>query len=122
MRPPPSENFRNMASTFHSMSVGGRFCGLLKKISYSIFRRRSCESRTLSSSSVVTGFSKASVGGEYPESEVPMGHGGEWYESKGKSYQPSAFSCQLRGHCGCSFAGLHAPIRRNPQQFGLTET
>src|SRR5207302_8388203 len=54
---PPSENFRSIASTFHSMSVGGRFCGLLKKISYSIFRRRNWVSSTFSSSSIVTGIS-----------------------------------------------------------------
>src|SRR5579864_4582231 len=51
---PPSENFRSRASTFHSMSVGGLLVGLLKKISYSIFKRRSCVSRTVSSSSMVT--------------------------------------------------------------------
>ena len=34
-------NLRIRDNTFHSMSVGGRFCGLLKKISYSIFSRRS---------------------------------------------------------------------------------
>src|SRR5580693_3598322 len=53
---PPSENLRSMLSTFHSTSVGGRLVGLLKKISYSIFRRRSCVSSTVSSSSSVTGF------------------------------------------------------------------
>src|ERR1700757_3357414 len=58
---PPSENFRNSASTFHSMSVGGRLLGLLKKISYSIFSRRSCVSRTFSSSSVVTQVSTHSL-------------------------------------------------------------
>src|SRR5579864_3697009 len=52
----PSENFRRRARTFHSISVGGRLVGLLKKISYSIFRRRSCVSSTVSSSSSVTGF------------------------------------------------------------------
>ena len=34
---PPSENLRSRESTFHSMSVGGRLVGLLKKTSYSIF-------------------------------------------------------------------------------------
>src|SRR6266571_2041541 len=90
---PPSENLRSKLSTFHSMSEGGRLVGLLKKISYSIFRRRSCESRRFSSSSVVTGVSMNSVVTRRDEGEVPEGHQGEWNESKGQistvSSQPS---------------------------------
>src|SRR5947209_19894781 len=76
---PPSENLRNRLSTFHSMSVGGRLVGLLKKISYSIFSRRSCESRTVSSSSVVTDVSKDSLVIEDTRGEVSIGHQGAWY-------------------------------------------
>src|ERR1700733_13223278 len=82
MRPPPSENLRKRLKTFHSMSVGGLLVGLLKKISYSIFKRRSCESRTFSSSSVVTGVSMHSVVRGGAAGEVPVGHEGEWNESK----------------------------------------
>src|SRR5438270_12459131 len=87
---PPSENLRNRLSTFHSMSVGGRLVGLLKKISYSIFSRRNCESSTFSSSSVVTDVSMHSLWGHGAPSEVPDGHGGEWNESKGNSLSPLA--------------------------------
>src|SRR5580658_9708869 len=90
---PPSENLRSMLSTFHSTSVGGRLAGLLKKISYSIFRRRSCVSRTLSSSSVVTEVSMHSLVTGRDGREVPVGHGGAWYESNSRaavSYQLSA--------------------------------
>src|SRR5215472_964564 len=89
---PPSENLRRRASTFHSISVGGRFVGLLKKISYSIFRRRSCESSTVSSSSSVTGFSGISVESARPGNEVPVGHGGGWYESKARPALPMSHS------------------------------
>src|SRR5215472_13641442 len=74
---PPSENFRKSASTFHSMSVGGRLVGLLKKISYSIFKRRSCESRTFSSSSVVTSLSTVSLVEGPSRGDVPVGHQGD---------------------------------------------
>src|ERR1700757_886280 len=80
---PPSENFPNSASTFHSMSVGGRFCGLLKKISYSIFRRRSCMSSTFSSSSVVTRVSQHSVVIGDTQGEVPVGHQGDGTKVRG---------------------------------------
>src|SRR5215472_9284037 len=79
---PPSENLRSSATTFHSISVGGRFCGLLKKISYSIFRRRSCVSSTFNSSSVVTGFSTHSVVIAGTGRQIPGGHEREWDESK----------------------------------------
>src|SRR5580704_1903584 len=82
---PPSENLRSSASTFHSISVGGRLVGLLKKISYSIFNRRNCVSRTASSSSVVTGVSKDSVVSRGRGGEVPVGHRRAWYESKSGS-------------------------------------
>src|SRR5579862_3594521 len=101
---PPSENFRNNASTFHSMSVGGRFCGLLKKISYSIFNRRSWESSTFSSSSVVTGVSRHSVVMEDTYGEVPIGHRGAWYGGNSRlaldfrlATQISSFSGALKG-------------------------
>src|ERR1700687_5423337 len=94
---PPSENLRKRLKTFHSTSVGGRFCGLLKKISYSIFRRRSCESRTFSSSSVVTGISMHSVVRSRGGGEWPVGHRWVWYESKG---QLSAVSSQLSAKRG----------------------
>src|SRR5262252_805729 len=71
---PPSANFRNKASTFHSISVGGRLLGLLKNISYSIFKRRNCESRTFSSSSVVTGLSSVSLVEIRCDGDVPAGH------------------------------------------------
>src|SRR5947199_10832998 len=51
---PPSLNLRSRFRTFHSISLGGRLLGLLKKISYSIFSRRKCESSRFSSSSMVT--------------------------------------------------------------------
>src|ERR1700751_3361043 len=111
MRPPPSENFRNMASPFHSMSVGGRFCGLLKKISYSIFSRRSCESSTFSSSSMVTGLSKASVSGELPQSEVPIGHGGECTKVSWV-HRLSAVSYQLKRDFCWRLPSLNMPIRK----------
>src|SRR5579872_7101345 len=79
MRDPPSENLRSRLSTFHSMSVGGRLVGLLKKISYSIFSRRSCESRIVSSSSVVTEVSRHSLVIGDTQGEVPFGHHGAWY-------------------------------------------
>src|SRR5579872_990707 len=72
---PPSENLRSKLNTFHSTSVGGRLVGLLKKISYSIFSRRSCESRRVNSSSVVTGISMHSLVTEMPGGEIPDGHG-----------------------------------------------
>src|SRR5215472_4215650 len=81
---PPSENFRNKASTFHSMSVGGRLVGLLKKISYSIFKRRSCVSSTFNSSSVVTVSPALSLVEMLQRGEVPVGHRRLWYESKGR--------------------------------------
>src|SRR5215467_4393697 len=74
---PPSANFRNKASTFHSMAVGGRLLGLLKKISYSIFKRRNCESRTFSSSSVVTSLSTVSLVEGTSGGDVPVGHHGD---------------------------------------------
>src|ERR1700745_4242549 len=80
---PPSENFRNRASTFHSISVGGRLVGLLKKISYSIFRRRSCESRRFSSSSVVTGLSSVSLVEGRRGGDVPVGHHGDGTKVRG---------------------------------------
>src|SRR5215469_15247951 len=79
---PPSENLRSSATTFHSISVGGRFCGLLKKISYSIFRRRSWVSSTFNSSSVVTVFSTHSVVIAGTGRQIPVGHEREWDESK----------------------------------------
>src|SRR5215468_9744473 len=74
---PPSANFRNKASTFHSISAGGRLVGLLKKISYSIFKRRNCESRRFSSSSVVTGLSSVSLVERCWGGDVPVGHQGD---------------------------------------------
>src|ERR1700690_2976945 len=70
----PSENLRSSASTFHSRSEGGFFCGLLKKISYSIFSRRSCDSRTPSSSSTVMSSPTESLGEIVQMDEVPVGH------------------------------------------------
>src|SRR6266700_3214250 len=92
---PPSENFRNKLSTFHSMSVGGRLVGLLKKISYSIFSRRNCESRMFNSSSVVTGISKHSLRIHHIKWEIPPGHVSAWYESKAVAKQE-----QNKGNCG----------------------
>src|SRR5215467_4568059 len=74
---PPSANFRNKASTFHSLSVGGRLVGLLKKISYSILKRHNCESRTFSSSSVVTSLSTVSLVEGPSGGDVPVGHPGD---------------------------------------------
>src|SRR5271165_412998 len=70
----PSENLRNRASTFHSRSAGGFFCGLLKKISYSILSRRSCDSKTPSSSSTVMSVPTESLGEIVQMDEVPAGH------------------------------------------------
>ena len=81
---PPSENLRSKLSTFHSTSVGGRLVGLLKKISYSIFRRRSCESRRFSSSSVVTGVSMHSLVIGDTRGEVSRRSLRAWNESKGE--------------------------------------
>src|SRR5713101_2826520 len=75
MWPPPSENLRSRASTFHSRSEGGFFFGLLKKISYSILSRRSCDSRVVSSSSTVMSAPTGSLGEIGPWGEVPAGHG-----------------------------------------------
>src|SRR5271154_2380735 len=71
----PSLNLRINERTFHSTSVGGRFEGLLKNISYSIFSRRSCCSRRFSSSSVVTNIPQTnSLASEAGNDEVPAGH------------------------------------------------
>src|SRR5437762_5590080 len=77
MRPPPSENLRSAASTFHSRSEGGFFCGLLKKTSYSIFSRRRCDSSIFISSSMVMPAPFESVSGEQTLGEVPSGHDGD---------------------------------------------
>src|SRR5258708_2822786 len=71
---PPSENLRRRASTFHSRSEGGRFCGLLKKISYSILSRRSCDSSVVNSSSTVMSVPTRSLGEIGQMDEVPVGH------------------------------------------------
>src|SRR4030081_1616136 len=92
---PPSENFRNKLSTFHSTSVGGRFVGLLKKISYSILSRRSCESRRFSSSSVVTGFSSPQSRRCGARERGIRWSPRSWYESKGGCCQLSAVSHQF---------------------------
>src|SRR6266849_6560860 len=70
----PSENLRSKASTFHSRSEGGFFCGLLKKISYSILSRRSCDSSVFNSSSTVMSSPTASLGEIVQVDEVPVGH------------------------------------------------
>src|ERR1035438_9396461 len=83
----PSENLRSSESTFHSTSVGGRLVGLLKKTSYSIFRRRNWVSSTFNSSSVVTkGLQVNSVMRRSTDGEVPGGHRSSWYESKKGSF------------------------------------
>src|SRR5690348_1234322 len=98
----PSENFRRRLRTFHSRSVGGRLVGLLKKISYSIFRRRMFESRTTSSSSIVKRNSPPRrIGRDGAPGEVPQGQGGYGTKVPGKqqsalSIQYSAFSTQER--------------------------
>src|SRR5713226_9866234 len=88
----PSENLRNRASTFHSRSEGGFFCGLLKNTSYSIFSRRSCDSSTPSSSSRVMSAPTASLGEIGQGNEVPVGHGRDGTKV---SCQLSAVSYQL---------------------------
>src|SRR6266851_310556 len=70
----PSENLRSIASTFHSRSEGGFFCGLLKKISYSILSRRSSDSNPVSSSSTAMGSPTGSLGEIVRRNEVPAGH------------------------------------------------
>src|SRR5579885_1634605 len=66
------------ATAFHSRSAGGRLLGLLKYTSYSIFRRRSSESRCVSSSSMVNGRASAhhSVGRGSVSWQMPGGHEG----------------------------------------------
>src|SRR5216684_2515036 len=73
---PPSLNLRMRFVTFHSISVGGRLAGLLKKISYSIFSRRSWWSRRFSSSSMVTGRPAHRIARNGRRGEVPQGHAG----------------------------------------------
>src|SRR5690242_19563567 len=70
----PYENFRSIASTFHSRSDGGFFCGLLKNTSYSIFSRRNCASSRVNSSSTVMHSPTASVWNNGQWHEVPTGH------------------------------------------------
>src|SRR5215467_6283355 len=70
----PSENLRSSVSTFHSRSEGGFFCGLLKKTSYSILRRRSCDSRRFNSSSMVMSLPVLSLGEIEDRVEVTHGH------------------------------------------------
>src|SRR5215475_6950453 len=70
----PSENLRSSASTFHSRSEGGFFCGLLKKTSYSILRRRRCDSRRFSSSSMVMSLPVLRLGEIPLAEEVTRGH------------------------------------------------
>src|SRR5215468_8296431 len=91
---PPSECLRIRATAFHSRSAGGRLAGLLKYTSYSIFRRRSSESRWLSSSSIVKGAPSAetSVGRAFGEGQMPGGHAREVDESNGRA----AMSYELR--------------------------
>src|SRR5579863_8076734 len=102
---PPSENFRSSASTFHSMSVGGRLVGLLKYTSYSIFSRRNWVSRTLSSSSVVTKHLQVnSVVIRRGDGEVPSGHRRSWYESKGQLLASSCWLLRAQSGSGGEFA------------------
>src|ERR1035437_9475552 len=111
---PPSENLRKRLKTFHSTSVGGLLFGLLKQISYSIFKRRSCESRTFSSSSVVTGVSMHSVVRRRGEGEVPVGHQGEWNESKGQlsaiSFQSNQTALEMVGVLGARKYDAFRPV------------
>src|SRR5258707_15450176 len=108
---PPSENLRSRESTFHSMSVGGRLVGLLKKTSYSIFSRRSCVSRVFSSSSVVTqGSPGNSVVRRQRGGEESRGHRGHGTKVRGCqlstfSYQLSVISFQLSAFSFCEGAG-----------------
>src|SRR5689334_22300890 len=74
----PSECLRRSVTTFHSMSAGGRLVGLLKKTSYSIFKRRSSESRCVNSSSMVTGDASPanSLGTARPFGQISDAHEG----------------------------------------------
>src|SRR5258707_14458894 len=74
MPPPPSENLRSRPNTFHSRSEGGFFCGLLKKISYSILSRRSSDSSPVSSSSTAMSSPIGSLGEIVRRNEIPAGH------------------------------------------------
>src|SRR5215467_14986130 len=86
----PSENLRSSVSTFHSRSEGGFFCGLLKKTSYSILRRRKCDSSRFSSSSMVMSLPVLSLGEIPLAEEVTRGHEEDGTKVRGGPTKPSA--------------------------------
>src|SRR5205807_7602284 len=86
------------ATAFHSRSAGGRLAGLLKYTSYSIFRRRSNESRWLSSSSMVKGAPSAetSVGTAFGEGQMPGGHERKWTKVTKKQLRATGLELRAR--------------------------
>src|SRR5215469_17999019 len=100
-----SENLRSTVGTFHSRSEGGFFCGLLKKTSYSILRRRKCDSSRFSSSSMVMSLPVLSLGEIALAEEVTRGHEEDGTKVRGGPAKPAPGGKIQLGFGGC---GHHA--------------